>query len=359
MRELLLKNFHRNAGANFKNINGIDIPVDYGSVSDELNAIENRVGLLDRSYLGKISMTGADSLDLLDRITTNDLHYLSIGTVCDTIFATPKGRLIDYCRIIHSAEELIMIGSFFHVNHLLDWINRFIILEDAEVKDVTEQYTWLTLIGPLCKNFLNHYAGNPISGDEDAVWLKFEDISFPAMKNRKFNFESYNFCFDKDYAPKIFADFLKTLEQLNGSLIGDTAFQIVRVESGMPDWGTEITQDYNPHEARLLSAVSFAKGCYTGQEVIARLDTYDKVQKYLMIIDLEKKITQKTASEVYIDDEMIGYLTSHVYNPVSKRSIGLGYIKKMYTTENDIYVEVLTESGRIPAKLRKPPQAYA
>ena len=126
----------------------------------------------------------------------------------------------------------------------------------------------------------------------------------------------------------------------------------------MPDWGTEITQDYNPHEARLTHAISFTKDCYTGQEVIARLDTYEKVQKYLMIIELSEKISSLPPLEVYIDEESVGHLTSYIYDPISQRSVGLGYIKKMYTTENDIYVEIETEKVRIPAKLRLPPQAY-
>jgi len=126
----------------------------------------------------------------------------------------------------------------------------------------------------------------------------------------------------------------------------------------MPDWGTEITQDYNPHEARLTAAISFTKGCYTGQEVIARLDTYEKIQKYLMIVELSEKLSQMPPLEVYIDEEQVGYLTSYTYNPVTEKSIGLAYIKKMYTTENDLYVDVHTEKSKIPAKLRIPPQAY-
>jgi folate-binding protein YgfZ len=148
------------------------------------------------------------------------------------------------------------------------------------------------------------------------------------------------------------------LKDFKGNLIGDIAFQSIRVESGMPDWGTEITQDYNPHEARLTHAISFTKGCYTGQEVIARLDTYDKVQKYLMIVELSEKISQIPPLDVFIDEEQVGHLTSYTYNPITKKSLGLAYIKKMYTTENDLYVEVGTENSKIPAKLRLPPQAY-
>ena len=118
-------------------------------------------------------------------------------------------------------------------------------------------------------------------------------------------------------------------------------------------------------KARRRGRESVARGmvissarCSTGQEVIARLDTYDKVQKYLMIIELSEELRQELPLEVYIDDENIGHLTSYVFNPATKRSVGLGYLKKMYTTENDIYVELQTGERRIPGRSHIPPQGY-
>ncbi|MFC2089001.1 YgfZ/GcvT domain-containing protein [Calditrichota bacterium] len=359
MKNLYLNKFHSQSGANFAPIENYKIPTDYGNVEDELFAINNKVALLDRSYLGKSRMIGKDSLDLLDRITTNDLQYLSIGTVCDTVFVTPKGRIIDWCRILNSGEsEYILIGSSYNSKKLVEWVNRFIILEDTKISDITDKYTWLTLIGPHCKLFLSEYSETPISNADEAIWLNYEGMIFPAFKNTNFLVPAYNFCFEHKFADKIFNSFLKTLTDLNGKLIGDTAFQITRIESGMPEGASEINMDYNPHEARLINSVSFTKGCYTGQEVIARLDTYDKVQKYLMIIDLFERIENDPPLEVYIEDDLIGYLTSHAFNPATGNFVGLGYVKKMYTGENNIYVEISTPDKRIPAKLRKPPQAY-
>ena len=358
MKKLFLHEIHDKAGANFIDIRDKQIPSDYGDVSIELDAIKLNVALLDRSYLGKVSVRGPDALDLLNRVSTNDLQYLAVGTMCDTVFASPKGRLIDFCRVINTGDDLILIGSFFHVNHLIDWINRFIILEDVQVKDVTDDYSWLTVMGPHTKMFLGQLTNKSVIGDDEALWLEIKGKNFPVLRNTSFKYPAYNFFFSNSDAWSIMPVILEQLNDFKGTLIGDIAFQAVRVESGMPDWGTEITQDYNPHEARLTHAISFTKGCYTGQEVIARLDTYDKVQKYLMIVELSQKISQMPPLEVFIDDEQVGYLTSYTYNPVSRKSLGLAYIKKMYTTENDLYVEVQTDRSKIPAKLRIPPQAY-
>ena len=358
MKNLFLHDVHERAGANFIEVRDQQIPADYGDIRAELDATTKNVALLDRSYLGKIAVKGQDALDLLNRISTNDLQYLAVGTMCDTVFASPKGRLIDYCRVINSGDDLILIGSFFHVNHLIEWINRFIILEDAQVTDVSADYSWLTLIGPYSKIFLGQLTNKTLTDNEEAIWLDIKGKNFPVLKNMSFKYPAYNLFFRNTDARSIISTLLDHLKSFKGQLIGDTAFQIIRVESGMPDWGTEITQDYNPHEARLTQAVSFTKGCYTGQEVIARLDTYDKVQKYLMIVELSEKLSEMVPLEIFIDEEQVGYLTSYTYNPVTGKSLGLAYIKKMYTTENDLYVEVQTEKSKIPAKLRIPPQAY-
>ncbi len=349
---------HKKAGANFSSLYGCQIPTDYGDIASELESVNDHVALLDRSYSGKLALTGPDTLDLLNRISTNDLHYLAVDTMADTVFATPKGRLIDYCRVISTKEEVILVSSFFHVNHLIEWINRFIILEDVTLTDVTEAYTWLTLIGPRSRQFIGQISNKQLTDRDDAIWLNIEGEMFPALINNNFKYPAYNFCFSNDVAKPIMAFLLKHLDSFQGKMIGNTAFQILRVESGMPDGLTEITQDYNPHEARLTEAISFTKGCYTGQEVIARLDTYDKVQKYLMIIELSEEIKQKPPLEVYIDDENIGHLTSYIFNPTTRRSVGLGYLKKMFTTENDIYVEVQSAEKRIPGRSRIPPQGY-
>lgn len=358
MEKLFLHNLHKSNGAKFITLHGCKIPADYGDISGELNCINDHVALHDRSYLGKLAITGIDTLDLLNRITTNDLQYLAVNTTADTVFATPKGRMIDYCRVINTKDEIILVSSFYHVNHLIEWMNRFIILEDVSLKDVTGTYAWLTLIGPRARQFIGHISQRSLTEKDEAIWLDFGGEMFPALINNNFKYPAYNFCFPNTIAGPITDFLLRHLSSFQGMMIGNTAFQILRVESGMPDGITEITPDYNPHEARLTSAISFTKGCYTGQEVIARLDTYDKVQKYLMIVELSEELSQHPPLEVYIEDENVGHLTSCVFNPATRRSVGLGYFKKMFTTENDIYVEIQSKEKRIPGRLRIPPQGY-
>jgi folate-binding protein YgfZ len=356
MKKLQLHNFHKKNGANFKDIRGWEIPSLYSSVESELEAIIENVGLLDRSYLGKIIVHGKDATDLINRISTNDMKHLIMTTACDTIFCSPKGRIIDFTKVVQYEDKLIIISSFISNAHLMEWINRFIILEDVELEDGSDQFIWLTLLGADAKNFVQELSSLPFIDVDETIWLEKGDIKFPALINHNFKVPAYNFCLPQKNALEIMEWIYKNLELFNGRLIGDQAFQIMRIESGMPDWGTELTEDYNPHEARLINAVSFTKGCYTGQEVIARLDTYDKVQKYLMIFELTQPINSGPPFDVFYNDEKVGMMTSYIFNPVKKESSGLGYIRKnLAVADFNIEVDVLINGSKIPARIKTPP----
>lgn len=356
MKKLSSHQFHEQAGAVFTEVRNWQIPKHYGAVDRELSAAANTIALLDRSYLGKVKLSGSDAIEILNNISTNDMSNLIAGMFCDTVFCTPKGRIVDYCRVLHLPDGLLLISSYIDTEHLIDWLQRFIILEDATAVDVSSDFLWLTLLGPASLNFVSVLSGQNILRKDEVVWVEYNDISVPFLLNTNFYISAYNICLTREES-KIILPWLKTkIGEFRGSLLGDDAFQIIRVESGMPDWGTELTEDYNPHEARLLNAVSFTKGCYTGQEVIARLDTYDKVQKYLMIIDLQEAVEQDPPLNIYLDEEKIGVLTSYVCNPVTGRQVGLGYIKKLYAVEDfSVKAEVQAGDKRVLAGLRIPP----
>jgi tRNA-modifying protein YgfZ len=355
MKKLKLHTLHQKLGFSFKDVRGWTIPA-VNNFKKELQAARNNVALLDRSYLGKVLVKGKDGLDLMDRISTNDMKELILGTACDTIFCTPKGRIVDFVKILHYNNHLLLISSYVDSHHLMEWINRFIILEDVQLEDSTEQFGWFTLIGSQARSFVQKTSGQTIMKDDEIIWLNHNNVTFPALLNTNFNLPAYNFCLPLNEVKEIFEWMVAEIKAFGGSLIGDDAFQILRVESAMPDWGTELTEEYNPHEARLIDAVSFTKGCYTGQEVIARLDTYDKVQKYLMIVELNQRLFDNPPLDIYYDNERIGSLTSFAFNPLSEKCIGLAYIKKnLAVADFDIQIEIKTEAQSVAGRLKLPP----
>ncbi len=357
MKMMPFHELYESWGATFAEQNGWLIPDRFGDISEEVQTALSHVALLDRSYLGKLKITGSDALEFLDRISSNDMKELLASTYCDTIFNTPDGRLVDYCRVINLNPDLLLISSYMDSSHLFEWLERFIITEDVQLEEANDHFNWFTLLGPQSLTLIRALTEDPVNEEDDVIWLKCAGQDFPAIRNDHFLIPAYNLCFPVLESTELVSTLVDLLGNYNGMMIGDSAFQIIRVESGMPDWGTEIKPDYNAHEARLLHAVSFTKGNYTGQEVIARLDTYDNVQKYLMIVDINGKLDRQPPLQIFYDHELIGTLTSYAYDPLQNRHVGLGYVKKPYTIEGlNLKVEVHSGPRRFPAQLRIPPQ---
>jgi len=356
MKKLHLNDWHKSNNAVLSELNGWQIPDNYGDVSSEVHAAINSSALLDRSYLGKVLLRGNDTLEFLDKVSTNDMTKLLASTVCDTLFSTPRGNLVDYCRVLNLDDETLMISSFMGNQHILDWVNRFIYMTDIEPQDAGDSFIWLTLMGPSCAELVYSVCNEQVCREDDAIWLHYSGQEFPALRNDNFMVPAYNVCLPAEGSEEIVSWLAEKVLGAGGSLMGDAAFQILRVESGMPDWGTEITEEYNAHEARLLNAVSFTKEEFTGQEALAAIDTFDKIQRYLMIIDVHGVVSRKPPFNVYYDGEPIGKMTSYAFDPLNGRHVGLGYIKRLYAVHDiNLMVEVQEGSRRVPASLRIPP----
>jgi folate-binding protein YgfZ len=121
----------------------------------------------------------------------------------------------------------------------------------------------------------------------------------------------------------------EALNQAGAIPVGEEALEVVRVEQGVPRYGLELGEEFNPLEAGVLSSINFEKGCYIGQEVVLRLNTYKKVQKHLMGIAFEEG-RPETAAHLEVEGKDVGSLTSVVDSPLLGHALALGYVKSSF-----------------------------
>jgi folate-binding protein YgfZ len=112
--------------------------------------------------------------------------------------------------------------------------------------------------------------------------------------------------------------------------VGTEALEMVRIEQGVPVQGNELNEDANPLEAGLLDHISFNKGCYIGQEVVARLDTYDKVQRKLVGVSWNENAAPVERAPLRFDETEVGYTTSHARSPRLDRPVALAYVRNAH-----------------------------
>ena len=329
----------------------------FKSTDAEINSLNNGVGLRDLSGSGIFELEGKDVLDFFHRISTNSLRDVQVNSVAQTIFTTEKGRIIDAAVIINFDDRQLLICSSAHESKIRSWIEKYIITDDVRVNNPAGKYALLEILGPQADSFMTLVCGNAIN---EVSLNKFkslisEGVLFYAARlkdrNGKIKFWLW---LNPVNAIRLVDYMLKYKGIFNFNIIGEDAYKGYRIMQGIPASPNEINDLYNPHEANLTDLVSFTKGCYIGQEVIVRLNTYDKVQKHLTGVSFSGPIEQTIDFNLYDDARNeAAIVTSIVYSNKYGKTIGLAYVRNGYLQEeteliakdvNGKIVKVIVES---------------
>ncbi|MEE9216171.1 MAG: hypothetical protein V3U32_01940 [Anaerolineales bacterium] len=218
---------------------------------------------------GVVELRGADRLDLLHRLSTNDLENMPADRVQRTVFTDPVGRMIDVVTVLSFSDELLLVTSSGKSQALQDWLQGHIFFQDDVTVHVSEQdWSLYGAFGPKAAELVPSAApaaGTLIAGDHGVIWPIDQPVA--------------------GYKRLIRPD--KTVEDWVADPSAANAFEILRIEVGLPKMGAEIQEDSIPLEVGLWDAVSFEKGCYVGQEIIARMESRGKLAKQLVGIKLE------------------------------------------------------------------------
>lgn len=140
-----------------------DPTLAHTSLLSDYKAITSSVGILEQSSLSKIRLIGRDGLDLLQRISTNDFSKVTAASIINTILLTEKAKIVDLVRVFNAPDSSIILLSNAPSGTILAWISKFIIMEDVELRDESEYYSVLTVVGPVSRNLLGWMTGSPLS----------------------------------------------------------------------------------------------------------------------------------------------------------------------------------------------------
>jgi len=309
------------------------------TVEREWMAAWHEAALWKDAGWGRLLVRGEDRLAFLQRMSTNDFRAMQPGAVLPTVFTTPTGRIVDWVHAWALEAEVLLLASPEAGLALLSWLRRYIFFRDrVRIEDGADRWEAIGLIGPRAAERM----GGAPSPSYISQRVQIEGGEFLAAR--------------VDFPPMIWVvgppdpirALQKHLEQQGVPAMGKAAWEIWRIEQGIPVWGRELTETVNPLEAGLRFAISFQKGCYIGQEVIARLEHYEKVRRQLMGLYLAEEIPAEGA-RLEAEGREIGWLTSAVRSP-RWGPIGLGYVLREYA-EPGHSVSVRSGERTIPARL--------
>jgi folate-binding protein YgfZ len=264
--------------------------------------------VVDRSERGKLALTGTEAKTFLQGQVTNDIEALAPGQGCYAAFLTHKGKMLGDLRVFDIGGELLLDCERVALQELFNMIHRYKLGREVELHKRTVELGLFSVIGPDAPDLAGpeEHANARVSlGGREVVAVRTDvglDVFFPAADREAVR------------AALPFPD-------------GDeAAAEIVRVESGRPRYGVELDDSVIPQEAGLNDrAVSFTKGCYVGQETVARLYYRGKPNRRLRGVKLSKPVPP--GAELRLGEKTVGRLGSSVVSPVHG-PIGLALIRR-------------------------------
>ena len=304
------------------------------------NKLRSRAVAFDVSDFGRLKVTGEDAIDLLDRLSTNDFKLLEPGGGISTVLTTNKGRIIDLLRILQREDDLLMITSPGTAARVAEWIEFYTFVEDIEVEDVTATTSQWLVAGEGAMDAVAE-AGFDTDGLNESLSNATTGESSTIVRTMLGEFPAYELITPASEGTLSFG----------AEYLGRPELAQLRVEQGVPAFPQEMNEDRNPLESLLKPHISFNKGCYIGQEVVARLNTYDRVQRFLCQLIVDDEETVDTGAAVLVDGDQVGEITT------SAPGLALAYLRKRFY-EDGLRVEVSSNEGVTGATVRdiRPPE---
>ncbi len=313
--------------------------------------VKNNVVYFENKQLQIALLKGKDSLDFINRISTNEVLSLKVSESIQTVLTSEKGRIIDVVTLLSLGNnEVLLVSSNNSLESTIRWIKKYVIMDDVSVKQINT-YTAFELHGPRSTDFAN-----------ELFSLENYDFSF---QNFSKHHESGSLVFRIPSISEISLLLLIPTAQLDSednlsmkkiiensiTFISEFDRELLRIHAGLGKSPNELNENYNPLEAGLLHIINFKKGCYIGQEVIARLDSYNKVKQRIFGITSTVQINE--LDSIFVDSKEVGKVTS-ILKVNENCYDGLCYIRGEFA-QNNLSVTVENENSKIEATLKQIP----
>ncbi|MEM9543428.1 MAG: folate-binding protein [Cyanobacteria bacterium P01_E01_bin.42] len=298
------------------------VPQSFGNDIEALETVKKGVILCDRSHCGLIRLEGDDRIQFLHNQSTNDIKRLQPGEGCATVLVTSTARTIDLATAYATEEALFLLLSPGQSQAMMKWLDRYLFpMDRVKLADLSEEIMIFSLVGEDSENCIKKLGLEGLAGQSEGFHGMF-DLAGNELRiavGNGLGLPGYTLMIPQENAAKVW-------EELTGKgaiPAGDRVWEQLRIQQGRPIPAAELTEEYNALEAGLWDAISFDKGCYIGQETIARLNTYKGVKQHLLGIKLDAPVAPETP--IVIEGKKVGKITSAIATP--EGSIGLAYLK--------------------------------
>jgi glycine cleavage system T protein len=343
-------------GAKFGVVHGWEMAECYTGASEEHLRVRADAGVIDLSYYGALKIGGGEAVQFLNGLVTNDVKALSEGKGMRAAFLTGHGRVKAFCRVLNIGKEFLVINDPQTHDKILKYVSPFSYAGDFKVEDVSEQYRTLSVQGPKANLIMKEVCFEPVPSLSEYDWFETLIAGHRALVSRTSHTGEPGFdVLVPSSALKDIWDFILLKGHFHSLIpFGFRALDSLRLEAGIPVYGVDIDESNMMLEAGLIDAVSFTKGCYTGQEAVAMATYRGHVSKRLSGLIVNSDSIPQPGSIVIKDAKEIGHVTSIVRSVSLGSTIALALLKYGFF-EPGTTAEIATDNDNLPAVVTELP----
>ena len=288
-------------------------------------------GVLDRSARGKLDVLGEDAFEYLQGQVTNDVESLTPGTGCYAAILNPKGHILADLRVLARAPgELLLDTEAATLDAALADLRMYKIGRRVDIADRTKERALLSLIGPVADQVARDALGLAQLPGTEHEFVEGEIGGAPAVLVR--TDIGFDLLLDGPQAERA----VETLVGHGAAVVGEAAAEILRIEDGRPRYGIDMGSDNLPAEVGIVDrAVSFTKGCYVGQEPVARMHYKGRPNRHLRGVALQHALAG--GEELFAGEKSVGRVTSACVSP-ALGPIGLALVRREIAPGDEVSV---------------------
>ncbi len=315
-------------------------------LDDGLRALRMHAVAADLTGRGWMAVTGPDAAELLHGLLTNDVKGLRPGSGCHAALLTPKGKMRAEVAVLRTNAEILLDCEPSLAAPLLAILSGYVPFSRSTLEDRASGTGVVHVEGPTAPGVLEaaglaEPAAGPFSHHEADV----EGVSVRVVRLSRAGESGFDLLARREDAPRVAA----LLARHGARPVRPDVLEAGRIEGGLPRWGAELDEDVLPNEAWLeRTAISYTKGCYLGQETVARLKTYGHVNRHLVALLLPAGSGVGPGDAVRAGDEKVGTVTSAADSPLHGRRVALGFVKREHEAPGT-RLSVGTASGELEA----------
>ena len=351
--ETPLLNLHRSSGATIGEYFGTLLPSRFGDFGTEYAALRETVAVVDTNFRAFFSFTGPDRQRYVNAILTSNVRDLKPGQGTVGLLLNPQGHILAEVETF-AAEESILAASHAMIRErTFSTFNKFIIMDDVALEDVTGSIGTVDLAGPRAALVLSELGARSFAS---LPLLAYQNVTVGQIPCRIVRRElagepAATLIASREHLPGLWSELAARVRAQSGASAGMAALNSVRLECGIPWFGQDYDDKQIPHEAGLEhSHINYEKGCYTGQEIVERVRSRGHVNRRLTELRFFSAEGPAFGAKLLYDGNEIGTVTSSAFSPRLDQPIGLGYLRREHSA-----VGTRLDASGIPAEVIEPP----